>query len=87
MWNRGFFAYDGWLLDQLEQIRHVPTVIVHGRYDVVCPPASAHALARALPHAEVRMVGDSGHSAWEPGTTRALVAACAAFAPPGNGTK
>lgn len=79
MWNRGFFEYDGWLLEQLEQIRHIPTVIVHGRFDVVCPPASAHALAVRLPAAKMVMVPDSGHSAWEPGTTRALVEATESF--------
>ena len=78
-WHRGFFEYDGWLLDQLGRIRHLPTVVVHGRYDVVCPPASAFELSKELPRAKVEMVADSGHSAWEPGTTKALVEACAAF--------
>jgi len=78
MWSRGFFEYDGWLLDQLDRIRHIPTTIVHGRYDVVCPPASAFELSQRVPHARVVMVADSGHSAWEPGTTKALVEACAA---------
>lgn len=76
MWHRGFFEYDGALLDQLERIRHIPTTIVHGRYDVVCPPRSAYELGQGLPQAKVVMVADSGHSAWEPGTTKALVEAC-----------
>ena len=76
MWNRGFFEYDGWLLDQCEALKHIPTTIVHGRYDVVCPPNSAYELSRRLPEAKVVMVPDSGHSAWEPGTTKALVEAC-----------
>ena len=63
MWHRGFFEYDGWLLDQLERIRHVPATIVHGRYDVVCPPVSAFELSKGLPQARVIMVADSGHSA------------------------
>ena len=77
MWvrRRGFFEYDGWLLDQLHKIAHVPTVIVHGRYDVVCPPVSAHEVAKQMGHATLVMVPDSGHSAWEPGTTAALVEA------------
>ena len=79
MWGRGFFEYDGWLLDQMHLIKHIPTVIVHGRYDVVCPPASAHALAKALPDAKLCMVSDSGHSAWEPNTTRALIEATEEF--------
>ena len=75
MWGRGFFQYDGWLLDQLERIRHVPTTIVHGRYDVVCPPVSAHEVSKRLPQAKLVMVPDSGHAAWEPGTTAQLVKA------------
>jgi len=80
MWHRGFFEYDGWLLDQLHAISHLPTVIVHGRYDVVCPPASAYELKGRMPHAALHMVVDSGHSAWEPGTTAALVGATRRFA-------
>lgn len=79
MWNRGFFAYDGWLRDQLAALASIPTVIVHGRYDVVCPPASALAVAKRVPHAKLVMVADSGHSAWEPGTTKALVEATEGF--------
>ena len=78
MWNRGFFEYDGWLLDQVEKIKDTPTVIIHGRYDVVCPPVAAFELGRKLPNAtcSVIIIPDSGHSAWEPGTTSALVDAC-----------
>jgi proline iminopeptidase len=78
MWARGFFEYDGWLLDQLGTLARVPIAIVHGRYDVVCPIASAYELAARVPHATLQVIPDSGHSAWEPGTTRALVAAAAA---------
>jgi proline iminopeptidase len=78
MWARGFFEYDGWLLDQLGTLARVPITIVHGRYDVVCPIASAYELAARVPHATLQVIPDSGHSAWEPGTTRALVAAAAA---------
>ena len=75
MWSRGFFQYDGWLLDQLDRIAHIPTAIVHGRYDVVCPPASAYEVSKRLPQAKLVMVPDSGHAAWEPGTTAELVKA------------
>ena len=80
MWHRGFFEYDGWLLDQLDRLAAIPTTIVHGRYDVVCPPVSAFEVSQKMPHAKLVMVADSGHSAWEPGTTKALVDACKAFA-------
>ena len=55
-------------------------MIVHGRYDMICPVEGALALARAWPEAQLTIVPDAGHSATEPGTSRALVAAMAALA-------
>jgi proline iminopeptidase len=72
--HTGFLA-DGELIDNLARIRHLPCTIVQGRYDVVCPPATADALARAWPEAEFVVVPDAGHSVREPGITRELVAA------------
>ena len=57
-----------------------PAVIVQGRYDVVCPMRSAWDLHRAWPEAQLRIIDDAGHSAFEAGNTRALVAATDAFA-------
>lgn len=51
----------------------IPTTIVQGRYDMVCPPQTAWELAQALPHATFIMVADAGHSAMEPGTCQALL--------------
>lgn len=76
----GFFAYDGQLLDRVGVIRHIPAVIVQGRYDVVCPMRSAWDLHRAWPEAELTIVPDAGHSAFEPGITAALVQATRRFA-------
>ena len=75
-----YFVHDSFLarnqiLDGVGRIRHLPCTIVQGRYDVICPPVSAHALARAWPEAEYVVVPDAGHSVREPGTTRELVAA------------
>lgn len=53
----------------------IPTTIVQGRYDMVCPPQTAWELAQALPHARLVMVPDAGHSAMEPGTCAALLQA------------
>ncbi len=72
--NRGFLAPNQ-LLDGVAKIRHVPCTIVQGRYDIVCPPVTADALARAWPEAELVVVPDAGHSVREPGITRELVAA------------
>lgn len=60
-------------------LNEIPTVIVQGRYDMVCPPQSAWDLSRAMPKAEYIIVADAGHSAMEPGITSALVAATEKF--------
>ena len=78
--NRGFFEVDGQLLRDVDRIRHVPGVIVQGRYDVVCPILSAWALHRAWPEADLVITPDAGHSAYEPSNSRALVAATDRFA-------
>jgi proline iminopeptidase len=59
----------------LGRIKRLPCTNVQGRYDVICPPSAADALARAWPGAEYIVVPDAGHSVREPGTTRELVAA------------
>ncbi|NJL85478.1 MAG: prolyl aminopeptidase [Leptolyngbyaceae cyanobacterium SM1_1_3] len=77
--NRGFFT-DDQLLQNVDRIRHIPAVIVQGRYDVVCPMISAWDLHRAWPEAELIVVPDAGHSATEPGIAQALVEASDRFA-------
>ena len=74
------FLPDNSLLEQLPRIRHLPCSIVQGRYDAVCPIVSADELARAWPEARYVIVDDAGHSAFEPGISRALVTATDAFA-------
>lgn len=59
------------------QLANIPTIIVQGRYDMVCPPQTAWALKNHLPHAQLIMVPDAGHSAMEPGTCQALLQATA----------
>ena len=78
--NRGFFEVDDQLLRDVGRIRHIPAVIVQGRYDVVCPIFSAWALHRAWPEADFIVTPDSGHSAFEAPNSRALVAATDRFA-------
>ena len=77
--NKGWFTSESQLLDGVEKIRHIPTVIVQGRYDVVCPARSAWDLHRAFPEAKLVLVADAGHSANEPGITSALVEATDEF--------
>lgn len=77
--NRGFFEKETKLLDDIGRIRHIPAVIVQGRYDIPCPMQSAWDLHRAWPEAELRITTDAGHSAYEPGNTSALVEATDRF--------
>jgi proline iminopeptidase len=77
--NNAFFETDNYLLENLDKIRHIPAVIVQGRYDVVCPMMSAWELHRAWPEAEFIVVGNAGHSATELGITSALVDATDRF--------
>ena len=78
--NGGFFRTDSQLLDDVARIAHLPGVIVQGRYDVVCPMASAWELHRRWPAAKLVVVPDAGHSVKEPGIVSALVDATDAFA-------
>jgi proline iminopeptidase len=78
--NAGFFDADDQLLRDVPKIRHIPTVIVQGRYDVVCPMRSAWHLHRAWPEAQLHVVPDAGHSAFEPGIAKALRKATDGFA-------
>jgi proline iminopeptidase len=81
--NRGFFASEDQLLRGVTRIRHLPAVIVQGRYDVVCPLTTAWDLACAWPEADFRIVPDAGHSAYEPGITHELMLATDRFAEDG----
>jgi proline iminopeptidase len=77
--NRGFFTHENQLLDGVDRIRAIPAVIVHGRYDVVCPIVTAWELHRRWPEADFKIVLDAGHSAYEPGITAELMAATDRF--------
>ncbi|HEV2882397.1 MAG TPA: prolyl aminopeptidase [Pyrinomonadaceae bacterium] len=77
--HNAFFETDNYLIENVGRIRHIPAVIVQGRYDVVCPLMSAWELHRAWPEADLRIIPDAGHSALEPGTRSALVEATDRF--------
>jgi proline iminopeptidase len=78
--NKGFFETENQLLQNCDRIRHLPTVIVQGRYDVVCPMISAWELHQALPDAEFRVIPEAGHSMTEPGIRSALIETSDRFA-------
>ncbi len=77
--TNGAFLGDKQLLDRIDRIRHLPGVIVQGRYDVICPIRMAHALHSAWPEAEYSVIPDAGHAVSEPGTEAALLAALDRF--------
>jgi proline iminopeptidase len=73
------FLPENSLLDGVGRQAGIPSVIVQGRYDMVCPIATADELHAAWPEADYQVVPDAGHSALEPGIRRALVAATEKF--------
>jgi proline iminopeptidase len=74
------FIEDGFILDNIDVISHLPGVIVQGRHDVICPPHSAYGLVEEWPGAELKIVNDAGHSALEPGILSALVSGMSGIA-------
>ena len=78
--NSGFFEVDDQLLRDAGNLADIPGVIVHGRYDVVCPVQNATDLHKAWPKSELVITPASGHSAFEAETVDALVRATDAFA-------
>lgn len=77
--NRGFLPTDNYLIEQVDALRHIPCVIVHGRYDVVCPVENAWELHQAWPESRLQIIADAGHSLSEVGIRDALIAATDEF--------
>jgi proline iminopeptidase len=77
--NNCFFETDNYLIENIDRIRHIPSVIVHGRYDIVCPFMSAWDLHRAWPEASLEIIANAGHAGTEPGIADALVRATDRF--------
>jgi len=72
--NQAFLEPDQ-LLRDMPKIAHLPGIIVHGRYDAICPLDNAWALHQAWPNSELQIIRDAGHSAAELGITDALIRA------------
>lgn len=80
-----FFKHQAFLehnqiLRNMDRIHHIPGIIVHGRYDVICPLDNAYELHHAWPGSELHIIRDAGHSASEPGIVDALIKATNQFA-------
>jgi len=78
--NGGFLDGDDHILSRMDRIGHIPGVIVQGRYDMICPPVSAHRLAARWPRAVLHIVPRAGHALSEPGISAELVRAMDALA-------
>lgn len=80
-----FFVNAGWLeegqlLRDANKLKDIPGAIIHGRYDMPCPLATAHALSKAWPKAEYQVIEGAGHAFDEPGILDALIRATDKFA-------
>lgn len=71
--HHGWLDHDGQILTDAHRIADIPGHIVQGRYDMICPPVSAHRLNRVWPASNLRLVGKAGHALSEPPITKTLV--------------
>ena len=71
--NNGFFDSDNWLIENIKKIKDIPTEIVQGRYDVVCPMVTAWELHQALPDSGFHVIQGAGHSMTEDGIRSKLI--------------
>jgi proline iminopeptidase len=78
--NKGFLKTENQLIDNLDRIRHLPGIIIQGRYDLVCPMITAWELHKAWQEAEFIIVPDAGHAISEPGMINAIIKASDRFA-------
>lgn len=79
--NKGFLEHENQLIESgINIIRDIPTVIVQGRYDIVCPISTAWELSQNWPEAELIIAPSSGHTAFELEITHELIKATNTFA-------
>jgi proline iminopeptidase len=79
--NKGFLEHENQLIETgIDIIRHIPTTIVQGRYDIVCPMATAWELSKNWPEAKLIIAPSSGHTAFENEITHELIKATNEYA-------
>lgn len=71
--HNGFFPTENWILENLHMIRHIPCIIVHGRYDMICPLENAWELHKSWPEATFEIIQNAGHSSKEPYILNSLI--------------
>lgn len=74
------FIAENFILDNIQKITHIPTTIIHGRYDCVCKMEAAFSLNKYLKNSQLTIVPESGHSAFEPQIAQALILATKSMA-------
>lgn len=77
--NNAFFNSDNYLLENVDKMKHLPCVIVQGRYDIVCPVKSAWDLHKSWTNSQLHIIPDAGHSVSEPGIRHQLIQATEDF--------
>jgi proline iminopeptidase len=68
------------LMDEAGKLAGIPGIMVQGRYDLLCPPATSHALAARWPGSEIRIIDGAGHILYDPGIRNAVMKAIADLA-------
>ncbi len=77
--NGGFLTQSNQIIDNLNKIKDIPTIIVQGRFDMICPPKIAEKVYRSLPNSKLTIVADAGHAMSEPGISIELINATNMF--------
>ncbi len=72
--NKAFLEPDQ-IIKNMDKIKDIPGIIIHGRYDMVCPLDNAVELYDRWPASELHIIRDAGHSSHEPSIVDALVKA------------
>lgn len=73
------FIEENAILNNIEKIKHINGVIIHGRYDMICPLNNAYDLHKAWPNSNLIIIRDAGHSSREPGILSELIHATNSF--------
>lgn len=78
--SQNSFMKPNQLMMEADRLAGIPGIIVQGRYDLLCPPQTSHALAARWREAEIRIVEGAGHSLYDPGVRNAVMRAIADMA-------
>ena len=77
--NGIFLDEDEWILNHAYKLKEIPTTLIHGRYDVVCPAENAWDLKKRMPHMDLHIIADAGHNTFETGIQNKLLQTMEAY--------